>query len=147
MINQFMEQSSDAFIPEDDGTDAKLKLPQNWPYAGSIQFENARLRYNKNSNPALKNVNVVIPAGTKAIVVGRTGAGKSSLITAIIRLVKLEYGRIIVDGHDIANISAYNLRSAVSVIPQDPTLLRGTNIFNSSFEMKHTYFAKQLKIM
>ena len=84
----------------------------------------------------------MIPAGTKAIVVGRTGAGKSSLITAIIRLVKLEYGRIIVDGHDIANISAYNLRSAVSVIPQDPTLLRGTNNFNCSFEMKHTYFAK-----
>ena len=114
-------------------------MPPSWPYAGSIQFENARLRYNKNSNPALKNVNVVIPAGTKAIVVGRTGAGKSSLITAIIRLVKLEYGRIIVDGHDIANISAYNLRSAVSVIPQDPTLLRGTNDCNSSFKMNHTY--------
>ena len=119
-------------------------MPQNWPYAGSIQFENARLRYNKNSNPALKNVNVVIPAGTKAIVVGRTGAGKSSLITAIIRLVKLEYGRIIVDGYDIANISAYNLRSAVSVIPQDPTLLRGSNNSNCSFKMKHTHFAKEL---
>ena len=66
-------------------------------------------------------MNVVIPAGTKAIVVGRTGAGKSSLITAIIRLVKLEYGRIIVDGHDIANISAFNLRSVVSVIPQKHT--------------------------
>ena len=109
-----------------------MKLPQDWPYAGSIQFENARLRYNKNANPALKNVNVVIPAGTKAIVVGRTGAGKSSLITAIIRLVKLEYGRIVVDGQDIARISAYDLRSAVSVIPQDPTLLRGnTNFYNN----------------
>ena len=109
-----------------------MKLPSNWPYAGSIQFENARLRYNKNANPALKNVNVVIPAGTKAIVVGRTGAGKSSLITAIIRLVKLEYGRIVVDGHDIANISAFDLRSAVSVIPQDPTLLRGKMTYNLS---------------
>ena len=74
-------------------------------------------------------MNVVIPAGTKAIVVGRTGAGKSSLITAIIRLVKLEYGRIVVDGQDIARISAYDLRSAVSVIPQDPTLLRGNTNF------------------
>ena len=73
----------------------------------------------------MKGVNVTIRTGTKAIVVGRTGAGKSSLLSAIIRLVKLEHGRIIVDGYDISKIKASDLRSAISVIPQEPILLRG----------------------
>merc|ERR1719400_974390 len=95
-ITQFI-RSNDAFIPEDDEIDENLTVPQNWPKSGNIRIENAWLRYNEDANPALKGLNVVIEAGTKAIVVGRTGAGKSSFLSAIVRLVKLEYGKIIVD--------------------------------------------------
>ena len=118
-------QSNDAFIPEDDEIDENLTVPQNWPKSGNIRIENAWLRYNKDANPALKGLNVVIEAGTKAIVVGRTGAGKSSFLSAIVRLVKLEYGKIIVDGYDINDMKVNRLRSAISVIPQEPILLRG----------------------
>ena len=118
-------QSNDAFIPEDNEIDENLTVPQNWPKSGNIRIENAWLRYNDDANPALKGLNVVIEAGTKAIVVGRTGAGKSSFLSAIIRLVKLEYGKIIVDGYDINDMKVNRLRSAISVIPQEPILLRG----------------------
>ena len=118
-------QSNDAFIPEDDEIDENLTVPQNWPKSGNIRIENAWLRYNEDANPALKGLNVVIEAGTKAIVVGRTGAGKSSFLSAIVRLVKLEYGKIIVDGYDINGMKVNRLRSAISVIPQEPILLRG----------------------
>ena len=118
-------QSNDAFVPEDDEIDENLTVPQNWPKSGNIRIENAWLRYNEDANPALKGLNVVIEAGTKAIVVGRTGAGKSSFLSAIVRLVKLEYGKIIVDGYDINDMKVNRLRSAISVIPQEPILLRG----------------------
>ena len=118
-------QSNDAFIPEDNEIDENLTVPQNWPKSGNIRIENAWLRYNEDANPALKGLNVVIEAGTKAIVVGRTGAGKSSFLSAIVRLVKLEYGKIIVDGYDINDMKVNRLRSAISVIPQEPILLRG----------------------
>ena len=118
-------QSNDAFIPEDDGIDENLMVPQNWPNSGNIGIENAWLRYNKDANPALKGLNVIIEAGTKAIVVGRTGAGKSSLLSAIVRLVKLEYGKITVDGYDINDMKVNDLRAGISVIPQEPILLRG----------------------
>ena len=118
-------QSNDAFIPENNEIDENLTVPQNWPKSGNIRIENAWLRYNEDANPALKGLNVVIEAGTKAIVVGRTGAGKSSFLSAIVRLVKLEYGKIIVDGYDINDMKVNRLRSAISVIPQEPILLRG----------------------
>ena len=118
-------QSNDTFIPEDDGIDENLMVPENWLTSGKIRFENAWLRYKKDANPALKGLNVTIEAGTKAIVVGRTGAGKSSFLSAIVRLVKLEYGKIIVDGYDINDMKVNNLRSSISVIPQEPILLRG----------------------
>ena len=123
-----MFQGSDSYAPEDDGIDEALKLPENWPYAGTLLFQNVSLRYKKGNNFALKNVSAHIAAGTKVIVVGRTGAGKSSLITAVIRLIKLDAGKILIDGEDISNIATCVLRSKVSVIPQDPILLRGNTL-------------------
>ena len=134
-----MFKCSDSYAPEDDGIDEALKLPANWPYAGTVQFQNVRLRYKKGGNLALKNVSATIPAGNKVIVVGRTGAGKSSLITATIRLIKLEGGKILIDGHDISNIATSVLRSKVSVIPQDPILLRGDSLKWHNFIVPFTY--------
>ena len=64
-------------------------------------------------------------SGSKIGVVGRTGAGKSSLITAMLRLTELEEGKITVSGMNISEISLFNLRSAIAVIPQDPVLFQG----------------------
>ena len=64
-------------------------------------------------------------SGSKIGVVGRTGAGKSSLITAMLRLTELDEGKITVAGINISEISLFNLRSAIAVIPQDPVLFQG----------------------
>ena len=64
-------------------------------------------------------------SGSKIGVVGRTGAGKSSLITAMLRLTELDEGKITVAGMNISEISLFNLRSAIAVIPQDPVLFQG----------------------
>ena len=97
-----------------------------WPKSGQIEFHNVGLRYRNDSPYVLKNINVKMLSGSKIGVVGRTGAGKSSLITALLRLSELHEGKITIDGVDVSKISLFNLRSAIAVIPQDPVLFQGT---------------------
>ena len=90
-----------------------------------MKFQNVQLRYHKDGPLVLKNIGINMTSGSKIGVVGRTGAGKSSLITAMLRLTELEEGKIIVSGMNISEISLFNLRSAIAVIPQDPVLFQG----------------------
>ena len=90
-----------------------------------MQFENVQLRYHKDGPLVLKNIDINMTSGSKIGVVGRTGAGKSSLITALLRLTELDEGKITVAGMNISEISLFNLRSAIAVIPQDPVLFQG----------------------
>ena len=78
----------------------------------------------------MKGLNIEIPSGTKVGVVGRTGAGKSTLSLAISRIVELEKGQILIDGQDIGDLDLNNLRSKITVIAQDPTLFTGNLRFN-----------------
>ena len=74
----------------------------------------------------LKSVSFEVKAGEKVGIVGRTGAGKSSLIAVFLRLIELDSGSIFIDDVDISNIKLCRLRSSISVIPQDPVLFQGT---------------------
>ncbi|KAK2551420.1 Multidrug resistance-associated protein 1 [Acropora cervicornis] len=93
--------------------------PDNWPESGSIVIQELDLRYRKGLPTVLKQINCGIKAGEKIGIVGRTGAGKSSLALALFRILEKAGGRILVDGVDIANIGLHDLRSRLAIIPQD----------------------------
>ncbi|XP_033313571.1 putative multidrug resistance-associated protein lethal(2)03659 isoform X2 [Bombus vancouverensis nearcticus] len=99
--------------------------PKNWPTDGMIRFRNVYLKYVEDDPPVLKGLNLVINPGEKIGIVGRTGAGKSSLISALFRLAKIE-GVIEIDGIDTGSICLEDLRRNISIIPQDPVLFSGT---------------------
>ncbi|KAH3666650.1 hypothetical protein WICMUC_005554 [Wickerhamomyces mucosus] len=97
-----------------------------WPHEGDITFENASFRYRDGLPLILKNFSCNIKGGEKIGICGRTGAGKSSLLSALYRLGELSEGKIIIDGIDISKIGLYDLRSKLTIIPQDPVLFQGT---------------------
>ncbi|XP_049304933.1 ATP-binding cassette sub-family C member 4 isoform X1 [Bactrocera dorsalis] len=107
----------------------KKQPPPTWPTHGQVEFKDLSLRYDPNNPPVLKHLNITIEPSWKVGVVGRTGAGKSSLIGALFRLSHLE-GDIMVDGIETGSISLEALRSKISIIPQDPVLFSATIRYN-----------------
>ncbi|KAF5764679.1 putative ABC-type xenobiotic transporter [Helianthus annuus] len=104
--------------------------PPGWPASGSIKFENVVLRYRLELPPVLHDLTFFIPSSDKIGIVGRTGAGKSSIINALFRIVELESGRIIIDDCNIAKLGLTDLRKVLGIIPQAPVLFSGTVRFN-----------------
>ncbi|CAF4087720.1 unnamed protein product [Rotaria magnacalcarata] len=119
---------------EEDDCDQKTFIPKtaDWPNSGTIEFRNYSLRYRSHSEPTLKSINLHIASGEKIGIIGRTGAGKSSLFQGLFRLVDRSCieGEIIIDGIDISRIPLSHLRSRLSVIPQQPILFVGTLRYN-----------------
>ncbi|KAK2578495.1 hypothetical protein KPH14_002055 [Odynerus spinipes] len=105
--------------------------PSTWPSQGRLVLNNVSMRYNQNDQPVLKNLTITIEAGWKVGVVGRTGAGKSSLISALFRLFAdgLE-GEIKIDDIDTSTIDLQELRSRISIIPQEPILFAASLRYN-----------------
>ncbi|KAI8844889.1 hypothetical protein BC829DRAFT_445862 [Chytridium lagenaria] len=95
-------------------------VPTQWPTAGAISFNNLELRYAPDLDPVLKDVSFEIPGGSKVGIVGRTGAGKSSLTLALFRIVEPSSGHITIDGLNTSHIPLATLRSNLTIIPQDP---------------------------
>mmetsp|Transcript_9777 Transcript_9777/g.10517 ORF Transcript_9777/g.10517 Transcript_9777/m.10517 type:complete len:479 (+) Transcript_9777:1-1437(+) len=106
-------------------TSSNQRLPV-WPSQGKIVFENVNMRYRENLPLVLKDCSFTVSPREKIGVVGRTGAGKSSLVTVLLRLVELEAGDILIDDINIRSIGLNTLRSVMAVIPQDPVLFSGT---------------------
>jgi len=100
--------------------------PKEWPTEGEIVFNDLKLRYRPGLELVLKGISCTIKPKEKIGVVGRTGAGKSTLMLALFRLIEPADGSITIDGIDICTIGLADLRSKISIIPQDPTLFTGT---------------------
>ncbi|VVC32363.1 Hypothetical protein CINCED_3A001687 [Cinara cedri] len=114
-------------VPQEAPLESSLdkKPPKEWPSRGQIVFQNLCLRYSLDSPYILKNISIKIQPMEKIGIVGRTGAGKSSLIHALFRLA-LNDGSIIIDGIEIHQLGLHDLRSKLSIIPQDSVLFSGT---------------------
>ena len=106
-----------------------LTIEKTWPKQGRIEFQNISVRYNKDLEPAVSDLSFIVEAGQKVGVVGRTGAGKSSVMLALFRMVDWS-GHILIDGVDISRVPLSVLRSHVSIIPQDPVVFLGSIRFN-----------------
>jgi ABC-type multidrug transport system fused ATPase/permease subunit len=100
--------------------------PANWPTDGAIVFSSLSLRYREGLPLVLRNITCKINSREKIGVVGRTGAGKSSLMNALFRITEAASGSIHIDGLNIAKLGLEDLRSRLAIIPQDPTLFAGT---------------------
>jgi ABC-type multidrug transport system fused ATPase/permease subunit len=100
--------------------------PESWPDKGNVEFVKYTTRYREDLDPVLKGISLKISAREKVGIVGRTGAGKSSLALAIFRALEAEKGRIVIDGVNIGSIGLRDLRENITIVPQDPTLFMGT---------------------
>lgn len=114
-----VEQEAKAIIDE-------ARPAANWPSQGSIQFMDYTTRYRPDLEPVLKNLTFSVQPGERVGIVGRTGAGKSSLALALFRGLEAAEGKIVIDDIDIGLIGLQDLREAITIVPQDPTLFTGT---------------------
>ncbi|CAI9114291.1 OLC1v1014977C1 [Oldenlandia corymbosa var. corymbosa] len=120
-IKQFMHIS-----PQPPAIVEDKRPPSSWPSKGRIELLDLKIKYRPNAPIVLKGITCTFKEGTRVGVVGRTGSGKTTLISALFRLVDPFSGQIIVDGIDICSIGLKDLRLKLSIIPQEPTLFRGS---------------------
>ena len=114
-----VEQESKAIIEE-------ARPPSNWPTHGAVEFKGYTTRYRLDLEPVLKDLTFSIAPGERIGIVGRTGAGKSSLALALFRGLEAEQGKIMIDDLDISLVGLQDLRESITIVPQDPTLFTGT---------------------
>ncbi|WJX92060.1 ATP-binding cassette sub- C member 8 [Trifolium repens] len=100
--------------------------PSSWPSKGMIDLQGLEIRYRPNAPLVLKGITCTFHEGSRVGVVGRTGSGKSTLISALFRLVEPSTGDILIDGINICSIGLKDLRMKLSIIPQEPTLFKGS---------------------
>ncbi|KAF9973812.1 hypothetical protein BGZ73_002947 [Actinomortierella ambigua] len=102
------------------------KTDDSWPQQGKIEFHNYSTRYREGLDLVLKKINLSIQPGERVGIVGRTGAGKSSVTMALFRIIEAVEGNITIDGIDISTLGLTELRSRLAIIPQDPFLFGST---------------------
>ena len=120
-VKEYIEVEQEAAAIVEDN-----RPPSGWPSRGAIEFVKYSTRYRADLEPVLRDLSFTIEPGQRVGVVGRTGAGKSSLALALFRGLEAQSGRIIIDDTDIGGIGLQDLREAITIVPQDPTLFTGT---------------------
>lgn len=135
----------------DKDFDKKLK-DQNWPSEGSIKFDDVSMRYNEGLEPAMNDLSLEIQPGMKVGIVGRTGAGKSTILQVLFRLTDSFKGTIMIDGHNIKDIGLHMLRKSIAYIPQAPFLLQGSirenlDPFNEYTDEEINQTLKEIKLL
>ena len=108
-----------------DAVDEPLRAA-HWPQRGLVKFEGVQMRYRPELPAVLRSVDFTLEPGVKGAVVGRSGAGKSSLSVALLRLAPLEGGKITIDGVDIATLGLSLLRTSITLIQQDAVMFSGS---------------------
>ncbi|KAK0397405.1 hypothetical protein QR680_002116 [Steinernema hermaphroditum] len=121
-IKEYSDSPTEAAVE----SSSEEKPLENWPSVGAISIENLKIRYREGLDQVLKGISLNINGKEKIGIVGRTGAGKSSLTLALFRIVEADEGRIVIDGVDISKIGLFDLRSRLTIVPQDPVLFSGT---------------------
>ncbi|KAL7326011.1 hypothetical protein PS15p_208405 [Mucor circinelloides] len=119
-VVEFME------IEQESPAITALRPPAHWPVEGKIDVKDLEVRYAPDLDPVLKGLTFTVNAKEKVGVVGRTGSGKSTLALSFFRFVEPTEGHILIDGIDICQIGTQDLRSNLTIIPQDPVLFSGT---------------------
>ncbi|KAL6839562.1 hypothetical protein ACP4OV_030501 [Aristida adscensionis] len=124
-VNQYMD------IPSEAAEIIQENRPSpDWPQVGRVELRDLKIRYRQDAPLVLHGITCTFEGGDKIGIVGRTGSGKTTLIGALFRLVEPAGGKIIIDSIDITTIGLHDLRSRLGIIPQDPTLFRGTIRYN-----------------
>lgn len=139
-IKEYSEITQEApWIYPDNRPEAK------WPDSGKVEFTNYGLRYREGLELVVKDITATVSGGEKVGIVGRTGAGKSTLTVALFRLVEAAMGDIKIDGRSISEMGLHDLRSKLTIIPQDPVLFSGSLRMNldpfSSFSDQQVWAA------
>ena len=102
------------------------RVPNGWPAEGAISFEDVAVVYREGLPPAIHDINLAIKAGEHLGVCGRTGSGKTTLVSTLFRVVELAQGRILIDGVDIATLGLHDLRTRIAFVTQEPVLFTTT---------------------
>ncbi|XP_066469734.1 ATP-binding cassette sub-family C member 3 isoform X2 [Tiliqua scincoides] len=120
-VKEYAETETEApWIIEDN------RPSEDWPTQGEVEFVNYSVRYRKGLDLVLKDISLNVKGGEKIGIVGRTGAGKSSMTLCLFRILEAAEGEIRIDGQRISELGLHDLRSKLTIIPQDPVLFSGT---------------------
>ncbi|XWS11329.1 hypothetical protein CRYUN_Cryun38cG0074400 [Craigia yunnanensis] len=123
-VERMLQYSS---IPSEPALVIETNRPnRSWPSHGEVDILSLQVRYAPHMPLVLRGLTCTFPGGLKTGIVGRTGSGKSTLIQTLFRIVEPAAGQIIIDGVNISSIGLHDLRSSLSIIPQDPTMFEGT---------------------
>ncbi|PIA65651.1 hypothetical protein AQUCO_00100866v1, partial [Aquilegia coerulea] len=112
-------------VPQED-LQGRISVHPNWPFQGQIDFQHVTLRYMPSLPAALNDITFTIAGGTQVGIIGRTGAGKSSVLNALFRLSPICGGSIFVDKVNVVDVPIRDLRSQFAVVPQSPFLFQGS---------------------
>ncbi|ODV75658.1 uncharacterized protein CYBJADRAFT_161059 [Cyberlindnera jadinii NRRL Y-1542] len=113
-------------LPPEADEITNVRPPEHWPTEGAVRFDHYTTKYRANLDPVLNNISFEVKPREKIGIVGRTGAGKSTLSLALFRIIEPTEGRVLIDDVDITKLGLHDLRSNLAIIPQDSQAFEGT---------------------